>query len=204
MYDSCNNLIGILDALDISISNTGKNFSSTAQQIAKAAADIAAAAQRAADAASNIGSGDLGGYVPNKNPTPQKEITPIKVKLYNSPQGSFKIETWVNQNTIEKLKDDYPSYPYGYYLDQKGSNFDGFISKSDYDKLKKMMDSMDTGGYTGDWGPDGKIAMLHQKELVLNAEESDDIRWFSRNELEQINCFPDIRITMDYILRELM
>jgi hypothetical protein len=34
------------------------------------------------------------------------------------------------------------------------------------------MVKMDTGGYTGDWGPDGKIAMLHQKELVLNAEDT--------------------------------
>ena len=189
MYDSCNSLIGMLNNVDISISNTGKNFSSTAQQIAKAAADIAAAAQRAADAASNIGSGGPG-VVPNPNPAPQKEITPIKVKLYNSPQGSFKIETWVNQNTIEKLKDDYPNLPYGYYLDQKGSNFDGFISKSDYDKLKKMMDSMDTGGYTGDWGPDGKIAMLHQKELVLNAEDT-------QNMLNAVNIVREIARVID-------
>jgi len=41
-------------------------------------------------------------------------------------------------------------------------------------------------------------------EVVLNAEESDDIKWFSRNELEQINCFPDIRITMDYILENII
>ena len=42
------------------------------------------------------------------------------------------------------------------------------------------------------------------QEIVLNAEESDDIKWFSRNELEQINCFPDIRITMDYILNNII
>ena len=42
------------------------------------------------------------------------------------------------------------------------------------------------------------------QNLVLNCEESDDIRWFSRNELENINCFPDIRITMDYILNNII
>ena len=42
------------------------------------------------------------------------------------------------------------------------------------------------------------------QEVVLNAEESDDIKWFSRNELENINCFPDIRITMDYILNNII
>lgn len=33
----------------------------------------------------------------------------------------------------------------------------------------------DTGGYTGDWGPDGRIAMLHQKELVLNAQDTENM-----------------------------
>jgi hypothetical protein len=26
----------------------------------------------------------------------------------------------------------------------------------------------DTGGYTGSWGSYGKLAMLHEKEMVLN------------------------------------
>jgi hypothetical protein len=29
-----------------------------------------------------------------------------------------------------------------------------------------------SGGYTGEWGPEGKFAMLHQKELVLNAQDT--------------------------------
>ena len=36
--------------------------------------------------------------------------------------------------------------------------------------------------------------------LKIN-DESLDIRWFTRNELEQLPVFPDVRITMDYILR---
>ncbi len=42
---------------------------------------------------------------------------------------------------------------------------------------------MDTGGYTGDWGPgegisdakNGKMAILHSKELVLNASDTENI-----------------------------
>ncbi len=42
---------------------------------------------------------------------------------------------------------------------------------------------MDTGGYTGDWGPgdgmpdakNGKMAILHSKELVLNADDTENI-----------------------------
>jgi hypothetical protein len=32
-----------------------------------------------------------------------------------------------------------------------------------------------TGGYTGEWGLDGKLAILHEKELVLNAEDTENM-----------------------------
>ena len=32
--------------------------------------------------------------------------------------------------------------------------------------------SFDTGGYTGEWGSEGRLAMLHQKEIVLNADDT--------------------------------
>ena len=35
--------------------------------------------------------------------------------------------------------------------------------------------SLDTGGYTGVWGEDGKLALLHQKELVLNPTDTENI-----------------------------
>lgn len=41
---------------------------------------------------------------------------------------------------------------------------------------------------------------IRDMELKIN-DESADIRWFSREELEQINVFNDIKITMDYILK---
>ncbi len=41
-------------------------------------------------------------------------------------------------------------------------------------------------------------------DVVLNKEETDDIGWFSREELEYIDCFPDIKITMDYILSNII
>ena len=34
---------------------------------------------------------------------------------------------------------------------------------------------MDTGGYTGAWGPEGKIAMLHEKEIVLNKDDTENM-----------------------------
>ena len=40
--------------------------------------------------------------------------------------------------------------------------------------------------------------------IKVNFDESEDVRWFSREELEYINCFPDIKITMDYILNNMI
>jgi hypothetical protein len=37
------------------------------------------------------------------------------------------------------------------------------------------MAGFDTGGYTGEWGPSGKLAVLHQKELVLNATDTANL-----------------------------
>ena len=43
-------------------------------------------------------------------------------------------------------------------------------------QLKKYFyGSFDTGGYTGEWGDDsGRFAMLHQKEIVLNADDTEN------------------------------
>ena len=38
------------------------------------------------------------------------------------------------------------------------------------------MSGYDTGGYTGDWaGGDGRLALLHSKELVLNKDDTKNI-----------------------------
>ena len=33
----------------------------------------------------------------------------------------------------------------------------------------------DTGGYTGSWGPEGKMAILHEKEIVLNQNDTSNL-----------------------------
>jgi hypothetical protein len=62
-----------------------------------------------------------------------------------------------------------PNRYYNYKVDnQTGPS--GYISNSDRDKLA----SLDTGGYTGRWGAYGKLAMLHEKELVLNKNDTEN------------------------------
>ena len=48
----------------------------------------------------------------------------------------------------------------------------------------------DTGGYTGSWDPSGRLAMLHQKEIVLNAHDTE-------NFLAAINIVRDIASAID-------
>lgn len=53
------------------------------------------------------------------------------------------------------------------------------------------MGSFATGGYTGDWGDSsGKLAVLHQKELVLNKEDT-------KNFLDSVNILRNITSTID-------
>ena len=58
--------------------------------------------------------------------------------------------------------------------------------------FKTIQDSAayDTGGYTGAWDSSGRIAILHQKEIVLNAHDTE-------NFLSAINILRDIVSVID-------
>jgi hypothetical protein len=38
-----------------------------------------------------------------------------------------------------------------------------------------QLSGYDTGGYTGEWGAEGRMAMLHEKEIVLNKTDTVNI-----------------------------
>ena len=63
------------------------------------------------------------------------------------------------------------------YINAHGPNGDIYRSwASRRGQLKSYYyGAFDTGGYTGEWGPDGKFAMLHEKELVLNKSDTSNI-----------------------------
>ena len=70
-------------------------------------------------------------------------------------------------------------------LDKDGNltaayNEGGRTDSKAYDESKKKIArpiyQFDTGGYTGAWGSkEGKLAMLHEKELVLNAQDTKNM-----------------------------
>lgn len=57
-------------------------------------------------------------------------------------------------------------------------------------ELEKAGYAYNTGGYTGDWGTDGRLALLHQKELVLNASDTE-------NMLSMVSIVRDLVQTLD-------
>ena len=52
---------------------------------------------------------------------------------------------------------------------KEGAGYDYY-----YDQALKLAGSYDTGGYTGAWGPEGRLAMLHEKELILNKVDTEN------------------------------
>lgn len=96
-----------------------------------------------------------------------------------------------NEVTAGKLLEAFESGQSGYF----GFNKNGLMSyitgvttaDTAYKNWAKKVikpTAFDTGGYTGEWTNDGKIAVLHEKELVLN--ESD-----TRNILNAVNVVRD-------------
>ena len=51
----------------------------------------------------------------------------------------------------------------------------GGLVGGERESYKRLLRSYDTGGYTGSWGKEGRMAMLHEKELVLNKEDTKNM-----------------------------
>ena len=91
------------------------------------------------------------------------ETSPFKsfskdIASFVSAMENYKIEIGEYTSQIKNLigKETHENRP-------GGSNFQ-YPNQSYY--------MYDTGGYTGEWGSEGKLAILHQKELVLNANDT--------------------------------
>lgn len=91
----------------------------------------------------------------------------IRPSLIDSPQPI--LDTW---NGYVKL-----NYTWN------GKKMTGWFKESD-------VSLYDTGGYTGEWDSSGRLAMLHQKEIVLNAHDTE-------NFLSGINVLRDITNAID-------
>lgn len=81
--------------------------------------------------------------------------------------------------TKEAYQDD---KVYLYLESERDSSIGGWIPEEDLEEFSKSSEgwsyktqSFDTGGYTGEWGGEGRMAMLHEKEIVLNQTDTANI-----------------------------
>ena len=89
----------------------------------------------------------------------------------------------INSNNViaGELIDAYETGKSGYFgFDSNGllHYMIGNTSSNAYKALLQKVKSPQafaSGGYTGDWSDDGKLAILHEKELVLNANDTSNI-----------------------------
>ena len=68
--------------------------------------------------------------------------------------------------------------------------------KAGFAVVKGLIGNFYTGGYTGEWGPDGRLAWLHQKELILNPHDTE-------NFLDAIKLVKTIELNSFSLLNEL-
>lgn len=156
---------------------------STAQQVQAAiqsAQNAASIASSLANTARSLGSGVGSGI--QSSPTNNTSYY-SKYKTSAIYQGVGKGSTTaakVNKNantTLEKVKQQsLTSNLVAGFVDAIGwSN----IERLTESELKRLLSnfgiSFDTGGYTGEWDNSGKLAMLHQKELVLNQSDTSNM-----------------------------
>ena len=152
-------------------------------------------------------------YTPNVHYTDDNRI---KLKGYT--KGSFSIQLYDTRNGMATSKlegKDVGDFAYiiGYRPYKNGSGnwyrlgtangkaTNAMMKQSDLHKLLGIEGDLtparfgrlklfDTGGYTGSWGSDGRLALLHQKELVLNAADTE-------NFLSAVSILRDITSQID-------
>jgi hypothetical protein len=80
----------------------------------------------------------------------------------------YKEASYNSKVTTTNRSDGDPFEIYGAFYDGTQWWYDGTSNGSTGYRAGNNLKGFNTGGYTGAWGPEGKLAVLHEKELVLN------------------------------------
>ena len=103
-------------------------------------------------------------------------ITLYAAKNTNARMGTHTVKsnTRISFGTVEYKSENYVNGQQVPMLYASGGGWSGYVTKADRNKVRTAF-GFDTGGYTGDWsGSHGKLAFLHQKELVLNQGDTEN------------------------------
>ena len=111
-----------------------------------------------------------------------KTLTPFVLKNNGTMRGAAYTESFwdggkqhlTGKTIVEKKKmtsGDYLGWFYSIGTKNVGETKTLYFSQAQLNAY----DAFDTGGYTGEWDSSGRLAVLHQKELVLNAADTSNI-----------------------------
>ena len=150
-------LLDAINAQATAIANLAQQYTSLKSQLdaaAQAARDFAAAMGQRASVSSSI---------PSVSPASGGSGSPSSSSFGG--RGAGGKGTLINSGTVTPTvhSSDY----YNWLANDPNA--------SEELRRRGLLRFFDTGGYTGEWGDDGRIAVLHQKELVLNAKDTSNI-----------------------------
>ena len=141
------------------------------QAVLDYASALADLAKRSGETAANLGLEDTDyslkmweTYLNGGNMSQAMSLRDTKIK--NNPNA------YTDQLNTQDVADLIKNYSVlGFSMGMTQDQMDRELRELGFKGIKKKY-SLDTGGYTGSWGSDGRLAMLHEKELVLNKEDT--------------------------------
>lgn len=96
----------------------------------------------------------------------------IKAYQYSDPTGTKSRDLKIKKGTEMYINAGYNDKMYQVWYNKDGNFYLAYLPKDGGNYFK----AFDTGGYTGNWNSkEGRMAMLHEKELVLNAKDTKNI-----------------------------
>ena len=122
--------------------------------------------------------GSLYGYVPPNDNYADIEILGISAKGGNIGYALVRDADKLDAGFGNNHKSRYAWVPLDLVAFDRKTNKATYSTEKLKEKssiVKGVLPSFDTGGYTGSWGPEGRLAMLHQKEIVLNAHDTENL-----------------------------
>lgn len=137
----------------------------------------AIAAQANMDAGSNSSSSDYDDYDPNVDYSALMGTVSVGSELYNKYKAyrdrKMSEGNYGNMASTARIN---KFYEMGYKLGEgKFAGYINFTQIPDWLWEETVGKTFRTGGYTGSWGESGKLAVLHEKELVLNKEDTQNM-----------------------------
>lgn len=165
-----------------SMNNMIAKFSEVATQAQETAKQIQIAASQASSADWGTGgSGENGCYVPTNPPNQEPEGYKYTYKVgatskYVQQEGKTYLQ--IDKSTYVLLSDVIEKGRLIFHSAQ-GATYGTNIELQKYRYQTSTgwhgLVPFDTGGYTGAWGSEGRLAMLHEKELVLNKMDTANL-----------------------------